>query len=1234
MRKKAWKKNIAILLVIAMMLTIMPMTVFAEGEDDGADATEITLIESDEPTQIAKAGLFNITAQFTTAGSVQWKINDDVYGNDESYTTEKEIDGAFFYVVELSDVNLNAGDTITATLKNSNDETKTAIGQVQEAIEPDPNAVAQIGDTQYETLDEAIADAVDGDTITLLKDCELSATNGVKIYNDIVIEGTNEETITVTAEKLPGDRMIEIKTGSIDKGLTLKDCDIIVKNIPVSGYPYNAVIIIDGGKLVLDNCDMTLDGLQDDGSYNNMHGFWCLEDGDNLISVKNGSNLVVKNFAHNALEWDEKTKYYFEVKDSTYTAEHTRSGIVGTWDVTFDNAIVNVVNNSGSGSNGANYTIKDSVVNYSDNKDHGLSGGKMMIDNSVITAKGNGGNGVHTNNVLTIQNKSNVIIEDNACSISSQWTIPGALHIGSGDSVIENSKVTIQNNRGSGIFQKAGSLVVKDTADVTIVKNTAEKLGLGGGIYVNNGAEVSLANNVKLYNNHATNAADDIYNTGTITFGATGEDWALDGEPDCTDAIDGWYDDSENNRWKAHRENENDIYHIFSVKPNQYNQLLAVKAAHNIIVDPVIPVVPELKESVDINKTATELKDDKTTVTLNVGASELQTASDVVFVLDKSTSVDVRNEAIKMLNELKEQAENNIIKVGVVVFNRNANVVLNLTELNDENMAAIETAIRTEMTSGTNIQDGLAKGKALLDADNSVKADAKHLVLVTDGVTYLWGTGEIPKSIYSEQVKGSKCIKAGNYLPLYKINHPNYEEYVEEFSNIAKWMQDYPQYASYIELYQTDYVGSEVKPENDQYSMPYIPNDQMPGMANANDAAVYMAVKEYNSILAEGYQCYAYADPKYAKKDENGYIAEWAPKWVASLNTIGGTSSIIPTDVTGMFDNVKSDIIYAINSGVVTDVIGNNFDLEDLNTMNLTVGGEVVTPKEVKDNVVCFGEAKDGVYPYTVAYAKEAADANGITKETLTWSINVPVENAKGLALSYDLKLTIKSDVAGTYDVPTNESAKLEYQDPNGEEQEEIFPVPEIKYTVEKTEPGPGPGPGPGNSDITRNVTKVWKDDAAANRPDSITVNILYDGSVHQKVTLNAANDWTYAWKTSGGGWTVEEANVPAGYTSSVSTSGNDFIITNTYTGIVPEEPITDPDVPTTEPDVPPVVIDEPGVPTTDIPGTPVNPTEIAEPEVPLGDAPKTGDAAPMVAFVGLMAAAVVGLVITRRKFN
>ncbi len=86
-----------------------------------------------------------------------------------------------------------------------------------------------------------------------------------------------------------------------------------------------------------------------------------------------------------------------------------------------------------------------------------------------------------------------------------------------------------------------------------------------------------------------------------------------------------------------------------------------------------------------------------------------------------------------------------------------------------------------------------------------------------------------------------------------------------------------------------------------------------------------------------------------------------------------------------------------------------------------------------------------------------------------------------------------------------------------------------------------------------------------------------------------------------------------------------------------PEEPtvdIPDPDVPLTEPDVPeePTIdIDEPEVPLTDVPGEEV---ELGEPEVPLGDAPKTGDVAPVVGLVGLMAAAVIGLAITRRKLN
>ena len=73
---------------------------------------------------------------------------------------------------------------------------------------------------------------------------------------------------------------------------------------------------------------------------------------------------------------------------------------------------------------------------------------------------------------------------------------------------------------------------------------------------------------------------------------------------------------------------------------------------------------------------------------------------------------------------------------------------------------------------------------------------------------------------------------------------------------------------------------------------------------------------------------------------------------------------------------------------------------------------------------------------------------------------------------------------------------------------------------------------------------------------------------------------------------------------------------------------MAEPDVDVNEPDI---EIEEPEVPLSDVPGEAL---EIDGEQVPLGDAPKTGDTAPTVAFAGLMAAAVVGLIITRRKFN
>lgn len=101
---------------------------------------------------------------------------------------------------------------------------------------------------------------------------------------------------------------------------------------------------------------------------------------------------------------------------------------------------------------------------------------------------------------------------------------------------------------------------------------------------------VSLGNQTVLYNNHAATAGDDIYNTGTITFGKVGSDWTLD---DCDDAIDGWYQDGAEKRWSAHEEPLN------AVEFKQFERngmatvtgMLSLKAAHGLTpVEPAIPI--------------------------------------------------------------------------------------------------------------------------------------------------------------------------------------------------------------------------------------------------------------------------------------------------------------------------------------------------------------------------------------------------------------------------------------------------------------------------------------------------------------------------------------------------------------------------------------------------------------------------------------------------------------------
>lgn len=140
------------------------------------------------------------------------------------------------------------------------------------------------------------------------------------------------------------------------------------------------------------------------------------------------------------------------------------------------------------------------------------------------------------------------------------------------------------------------------------------------------------------------------------------------------------------------------------------------------------------------SKKATNLDENfESQVTLSLPSAEEKLENDIVFVLDKSTSVQLENEALEMLKELQAQAKKNgaKVKVGVVIFNKEAHKsdFMDLETQYD----AIAAAIRENISSGTNLSAGILAGKKMLDEDTQVAAGRKSLVLLSDGITYIFG---------------------------------------------------------------------------------------------------------------------------------------------------------------------------------------------------------------------------------------------------------------------------------------------------------------------------------------------------------------------------------------------------------------------------------------------------------------------------------------------------------------
>lgn len=462
-------------------------------------------------------------------------------------------------------------------------------------------------------------------------------------------------------------------------------------------------------------------------------------------------------------------------------------------------------------------------------------------------------------------------------------------------------------------------------------------------------------------------------------------------------------------------------------------------------VTPSLAAAEEPAWDISRSKSATSLNENnESAVTLSLPSAEENLKSEVVFVLDGSSSADTQvvKDSLELLEELKAATENSgaAVNVCVVKFKRQA-YKSDWYDLSKD-FDAIKSAMETKYSGGTNIHAGLLAGKEALDEHGDVSADRKHLILISDGSTYLYSkdgnwASDTPftRSYYT---KDNYQGFAGGFNDQGLYNPDNLDGNVkrpENTSDVTAWQtylqdvkarnetvnsegktgDDYDYHCEY------DLNFNQGKPSADFKSQPCEPRT-----ANNRDMAFYYANQAWDAIKGSGYHAYSIAVADGSAGAGNADDSH------CFMNYLNGGASLD-------FDAIEKEIIYAVGAGSqVEDKMGSDFDLVS-GTFELTVGGKALTCTQ-NGNIYSFGDDKKSDR-FVVVY-DEANDS-------FTWTINENVSNFAPVQLSYKVKLTNVSTKAGTYEVPTNEYARLTPKNSAGVVGQTVeFDIPTVAYTV------------------------------------------------------------------------------------------------------------------------------------------------------------------------------------------
>ena len=470
-------------------------------------------------------------------------------------------------------------------------------------------------------------------------------------------------------------------------------------------------------------------------------------------------------------------------------------------------------------------------------------------------------------------------------------------------------------------------------------------------------------------------------------------------------------------------------------------------------------------------KTATALDENlETKVTLSFPGQREAEPADVVFVLDKSgasAQTDIFKQAKAFLEEInqKAKADGLNIKVGVVLFNKMGNVQLPLTDV-VAGYDDILNAMNSSVHSGTNMDAGLLAAKSILDADTAVKAENKHVILISDGATYLYcKNGDYTKPYtrsFGDPTKQTNPVTGAAYpygsnkmggIWEWQSREYNFNNAWKKFPDgsnfiFSQAMKSPEKLGEYLAYYRGQYENSDKNWV--QYDYEYTDaaanngtTNPIPVDVNAPcniDVAFWSTDDTFQSMVKAGYDMNVYY--KNAADFDGQVFLQYLVR-----NSNNGE---LNTD----FDKLKAKLVDKIAAGsTVEDTIGANFDfVNDPAKISLTANDEKLSPEKIDATTYGFGKTSDGTYRFTLKY--QAGE-----NEKLILTLNEAAAPSRPVVLEYSELLVNKPTEPGTHTLKVNESAVLHPIDGNGVAGEAYeFPVPTVDYTVAKPDPAPQPG--------------------------------------------------------------------------------------------------------------------------------------------------------------------------------